>query len=85
MQLLVSYISFCIIFVCIILCDFGKLYNMVLLFSGLSSIVFALNIDKLEFNKDVLDLTLNEPIIDGGNSFCLSNVILNCIRQIIEI
>ncbi|XP_025409471.1 sorting nexin-29 isoform X2 [Sipha flava] len=33
--------------------------------AGLSSIVFALNIDKLEFNKDVLDLTLNEPIIDG--------------------
>lgn len=38
-----------------------------LIFPGLSSIVFALNIDKLEFNKDVLDLTFNEPIIDGGN------------------
>lgn len=31
--------------------------------------MFALNIDKLEFNKNVLDSTFNEPIIDGGNIF----------------
>lgn len=37
-----------------------------LFYSGLSSIVFALAIDKLEFNKDVLDFTFNEPIIYGG-------------------
>lgn len=43
-----------------------------LLFLGLSSIVFALSIDKIEFNKDSLDLTFNEPIIDGGN-VCFNN------------
>lgn len=39
--------------------------------AGLSSIVFALNIDKLEFNKDVLDSTFNEPIIDGDGDLLL--------------
>jgi len=28
-----------------------------------------MTIDKVEFNKDVLDFTFNEPIIYGGNIF----------------
>ncbi|VVC40089.1 Hypothetical protein CINCED_3A010372 [Cinara cedri] len=39
--------------------------------AGLSSIVFALSIDKSEFNKDVLDLTFNEPIIFGDGDLLL--------------
>jgi len=39
--------------------------------AGLSSIVFALNIDRLEFNKNVLDSTCNEPIIDGDGDLLL--------------
>ncbi|KAL5234452.1 hypothetical protein ACI65C_001862 [Semiaphis heraclei] len=39
--------------------------------AGLSSIVFALAIDKIEFNKDVLDFTFNEPIIYGDSNLIL--------------
>lgn len=45
------------------------MYVVNILFSGLSSIVFALNIDKQEFNKNILDSIFNEPIIDGGIIF----------------
>lgn len=30
--------------------------------------MFALSIDKIEFNKDVIGLTFNEPIIDGSKN-----------------
>ncbi|XP_050535243.1 sorting nexin-29 [Daktulosphaira vitifoliae] len=39
--------------------------------AGLSSIVFALNIDKIEYNKDMTEPVLNEPIIDGEGDFVL--------------
>ncbi|XP_050428502.1 sorting nexin-29 [Adelges cooleyi] len=41
--------------------------------AGLSSIVFALNIDKTEFNKDMTESSFNEPIIDGDGDLLLKN------------